>query len=63
MSVTPTTVGLGPFQPAIKFDGRTFVHPDKFDSEDDAIVLANDLADKCREATLVEIATAYFIEG
>lgn len=61
MQMTPTTFGTGPFQPAIKFDEKTFVHPDTFDSEDDSTVFANKLIDKCHDLLLQEIARAYFI--
>lgn len=61
MSVTATTVGLGPFQPAVRWDGQLYIHPDKFKTEDEAIELANALVAKINEATELEIAGAYFI--
>ncbi len=61
--ITATTVGLGPFQPAIRWDGELYIHPDEFANEDGAIVLANGLIAAIKNEVELTIAQHYFIYG
>jgi len=60
MNVRATTIGLGPFQPAIVFEGETWVHPEKYTNEDQAGDVANDLLFKIISLTKSQIIHSGF---
>lgn len=60
MPLFASTIGTGPYHPAVKYQDVTYVHPDTWDSEDEAAKVASELVDKVHEKTMEEIVCAYF---
>ncbi len=58
--MTPTTVGLGPFNPAIRFNHDLFVNPVDYDNEDDALEIAQVLVRAISSTVLNQMASARF---
>jgi hypothetical protein len=59
--ITATTLGLGPFYPAVRWNGELFIHPDQFTTEDEAIVLANELVGAIKNEIELTIIQHHFI--
>ena len=53
-----TTKGLGPFHPAIKLNNVLYVHPDEFESEDEAFGIAQGLTSVVDEKAFEIITSA-----